>query len=200
MNEARSMELIDYAHRLAALRLCGGKDVLAARASDGRILLLCGADFANASPEQVKLLSLADAAAREQACALFAARPDVQGLALLSSPFSTRLSREGKAMRASLDDTAQIAGGRIRCAASSAQTDALPALKRNFGCFVKNEGMLTIGRTLHEAFVAALVLEKGARAELEARPFGGAVPLSAFDCALMRRVYLKKYSQIQERA
>lgn len=199
MNDARTTELIELAHRLSALGLTGGGDVIAARCDGAHILISDGADFAALTPEHVTRVGLHDADARQDVLSLFAARPDVYGVTLLHSPFGTRLSREGRPMRASLDDTAQIAGGCIRCAASSTVSDVLPALGKNFGCFLRDVGMLTVGRSLHEAFVAALVLEKGARAELEARPFGGARPLSRFDCALMRRVYLKKYSQIQER-
>lgn len=198
MNDALVAEMQTYARSLHALGLTKSGCV-AVRADSAHVLI--GArdgDFGSLSPEDIAQYGVHADDAYADILAIFAARSDLFGLFLLDSPFSKTVSMTQSSMRASLDDTAQIAGGRIRTAASAKASDALPCLRKNFGCFVKGYGQLTVGRSLHEAYVAALVLEKGARAETQGKPFGGAKPLSAFDCLLMRRVYLKKYSQIQE--
>lgn len=191
--------MLEYAHALSGLSAAGENCVVAARADASHVLVSAhGKAFSALSNGDIESLGLHEAGNAKEILRIFATRSDLAGLFLLDCPFSRTVSETKRVMRASLDDTAQIAGGRIRTAASGRAADVLPCIRKNFGCFVAGEGQLTVGRSLHEAYVAALVLAKGARAEVQAAPFGGAKPLSMFDCALMRTVYLKKYSQIQE--
>ena len=199
MNDVLITEMQTYARSLSALGLTKSGGCVAARADNAHVLIGAhGTEFGMLAPEDVNQYGIHETGEYADILKIFAARSDLFGLFLLDSPFSKAVSNARSTMRASLDDTAQIAGGRIRTAASKKASDALKGLAKNFGCFVKGYGQLTIGRSLHEAYVAALVLEKGARAETQGKPFGGARPLSLFDCLLMRRIYLKKYSQIQE--
>ncbi len=201
MNTNIVNEMLKYAHSLASLGMGGADGVIAARADETHVLVSApGEAFAALSGKDISEHALQEPGTYPEILRIFAARPDLRGLLLLDNPYSRTVSETKRSMRVSLDDTAQIAGGRIRKAASRSAADVLPCIRKNFGCFIAGYGQLTVGRSLHEAYVAALVLAKGAQAEVQAVPFGGAKPLSALDCAIMRTVYLKKYSKMQEQS
>lgn len=204
MKDALIEEMLSCAHALAKQGLCASGGVIAAREDESSILISRpGAAFSALSHADILTVTQNDgtlpAGDCAEVCRLLFSRPRLKGALLLQSPFSSALSHSAVQMRASLDDTAQIAGGRIRVSPTTHARAMRRALGRNFGCLLKDNGMLTVGRSVHEAYVAALVLEKGARAEVEGKPFGGAKPLPLLDCLLMRFVYLKKYSKIQEK-
>lgn len=204
MKDAVIQEMLRVAHALAAQGLCPDSGVIAARADANSVYVsrpgavffsLCEADVCAVTQNGEALPT----GACGEACRLLFSRPKLAGALLLHSPYALTLSRTATSMRARLDDTAQIAGGCIRVSPDASAASLRRAMGRNFGCFIKDAGMLTVGRSLHEAYVAALVLEKGARAESEGALFGGAKPLPLLDCMLMRCVYLIKYSKQQEK-
>ena len=58
-----------------------------------------------------------------------------------------------------------------------------------------NHGAITLGRTLEEAIIAALVLEKACKAYIEAKFIGGAKPIHKIEAWMMHKVYLFMYSK-----
>ncbi len=204
MKDAVIQEMLSLAHALAAQGLCHDTGVIAARADATCVYVSRpGAAFFSLSEADVFAVTqdgeALPADACGEVCKLLFSRPKLAGALLLHSPYALTRSRTATRMRASLDDTAQIAGGCIRVSPDARTDNLRRALGRNFGCLIQDAGMLTVGRSLHEAYVAALVLEKGARAEMEGALFGGAKPLPLLDCTLMRCVYLTKYSKQQEK-
>ena len=100
-----------------------------------------------------------------------------------------------------LDDQAQILGPSVRCAdyappnTKKIVKTTVKALKGRFAALMANHGAITIGRTMEEAIVAALVLEKACKAFIEAEFIGGAKPISGIEAWVMHKVYLFMYSK-----
>ncbi len=196
MTEYKQMKR--YAGELKRLSI-GSEGVMMLRSGDGRVL---AADLTKLCADAGECCIEAGVP-HDGRCAglmgVFENKPGLNGLIMLKNGFAKQMADTGRHMHACLDDTAQIAGGCIRSAASHDAKTLEHALGKNFGCLVEGYGMLTVGRSLHEAFVAALVMEKCARAAVLAAPLGGAKPLSTLHCIMMRVFYLNKYSQQQER-
>ena len=99
-----------------------------------------------------------------------------------------------------LDDQAQILGPTVRVAPYALPSTkkitmkTVKALKGRMAALMANHGAVCIGRTMDEAFVACQVLEKAAKAFIEAEFLGGAKSINKFEAHLMHQIYLKKYS------
>ena len=144
--------------------------------------------------EPAELLPLADA--DDPLAAVFCAKPGARVVLLLAPPGVRKVSGTMNALRASLDDMAQIVGVTARVARAPEPRALCAALKNRNACFVRDQGMLVTGRSAGEAVTAAILLEKAARTELLARRIGGARPVPLFAALLMHAVYQKKYSAI----
>lgn len=100
-----------------------------------------------------------------------------------------------------LDDQVQILGATVRCADYALPNTrkivktTVKALKGRNAALMANHGVVCIGRNMEEAITAALVLEKACKAFIEAEFLGGAKKINRFEAALMRKVYLMKYSK-----
>jgi len=127
---------------------------------------------------------------------IFASQKDVEAILFLSPRYCAEVSGTMKTLPACLDDLAQIVGINVRVAAAWSVVEVRRALKGRSACLIRDAGMLATGRTLNEAFVAALVLEKGARTYVLGKKIGGAKPIPPLAARLMRFVYKQKYSKI----
>ena len=100
-----------------------------------------------------------------------------------------------------LDDQAQILGPTVRVADYALPSTkkmvkvCVKALKGRYAALMANHGALGIGRTMDDAFVACVVLEKACKAFIEAEFLGGAKSINIFEAHLMHQFYLKKYSK-----
>lgn len=99
-----------------------------------------------------------------------------------------------------LDDMAQIVGPTARTAKNNNITSILKALKNRNACLISDNGMISIGRTLDEAYTACLVLEKAAHTFIWATAVGGCKPVNRLGAILEHYVYRKKYSKANQDA
>lgn len=90
-------------------------------------------------------------------------------------------------MRPYLDDLAQIAGPTIRW-----DFEVKKGLKNRNAVLVPSFGAICNGE---DAEAVAMILRKGAMAELYAQAVGGCKPLSRLDANFLRQFYLRKYSK-----
>ncbi len=102
-----------------------------------------------------------------------------------------------------LDDMAQIVGVRAQvCGLRERRLVRL--LKKSGACLIGGEpeerGAFSVGRSLMQAFSAALVLEKSAQVYLQGEALGGAKPLDPFEAQLMHLIYKFAYSRRPEAA
>jgi len=110
------------------------------------------------------------------------------------TPEITAVSHSDLILRPLLDDFAQIAG------ASAKNVENAPgiitaALKKSSVVFVKNRGALCLGKSKDDAIAVGMVTQKACKAYIGASLFGNVKPINPLECALMRFVYLKKYSK-----
>ncbi len=100
-----------------------------------------------------------------------------------------------------LDDQVQILGPTVRVADYALPTTkkmvrvCVKALKGRQAALMANHGAICVGRSLDEAFVACIVLEKACKAFIEAEFLGGAKSINIFEAHLMHQFYLRKYSK-----
>ena len=93
---------------------------------------------------------------------------------------------------AQLDDTAQMIGRKL---ITVAPENAVAALKTRDAVLVRGLGAVCRANTSSDAHALCLLVEKTCVSFLHARACGERATLSLFDTAVMRRVYLTKYSK-----
>lgn len=100
-----------------------------------------------------------------------------------------------------LDDQAQILGPSVKVAPYALPNtkkivkSCLKALKGRNAALMANHGAVCIGRDIDETFVCCQVLEKAARAFIEAEFLGGAKSINKMEAWIMHKYYLMKYSK-----
>ncbi len=100
-----------------------------------------------------------------------------------------------------LDDQAQLLGPSVRVAPYALPNTkkivkgTVKALKGRNAALMANHGAVCIGRDIEEVFVCCQVLEKSAKAFIEAEFLGGAKSISKFEAWIMHKYYLMKYSK-----
>lgn len=128
-------------------------------------------------------------------------RPELSSVRICTLPAVVEASRSGSAVMPYLDDFAQLIGHSARCVrwdasdAGASAHAAARALKGRNAVLVNGFGALCCAGSEYDAAAVEMVLDKGCRAELSARPVG-AKPIAPAECALMRYIYLKKYSKL----
>ncbi len=122
-------------------------------------------------------------------------RPDITYIESTADDAVVSFSLKREPLFSMLDDTAQMMGVDVKNAgdASSSIAAAIKGGKR--AVLFAGRGGLSFAGTKDEAAAGRLILEKNAAAALCSELFGGARPISAFDCRLQHMNYLKKYSK-----
>lgn len=135
---------------------------------------------------------------------LYKTRKEVNAVIHTHQPHASTVAAARREVPPILDDQAQILGPSVRC------TDyALPntkkivkttvkALKGRYAALMANHGAITLGRSMEEAIVAALVLEKACKAFIQAEFIGGAKGINKIEAWMMHKVYLFMYSKKKE--
>ncbi|MCR5267576.1 MAG: class II aldolase/adducin family protein [Lachnospiraceae bacterium] len=99
--------------------------------------------------------------------------------------------------KAQLDDMAQMLGRKIR-AVENDNDAILKALNKSDAVLVKNVGCVILTEQPDDVEALKLLIAKAATAKRYTLACNVNTQLSAFDCALMRRVYKMKYSKQKE--
>ena len=128
--------------------------------------------------------------------AVYRARPEIRAIFHSSAPATQTFSHTGRNLKPLLDDFAQIVGPSARCAIRPKQVSR--KLKNRNAVLLLGDGALCAAASLDDAYATAMVLEKNARAQIEASFLGGAKRISSIEALFMRRVYLTKYSRADE--
>ncbi|HKK96043.1 MAG TPA: class II aldolase/adducin family protein [Anaerovoracaceae bacterium] len=127
---------------------------------------------------------------------LLKSRTEINAIIFIRSNNAIELSKVKDSIKPSLDDLAQIIGVDAKVAKSFDDDDINYALKNRNGCYIKNEGLFAMGRSLEEAFAATRILEKSAYVELMSDKVGEIKPIKKFDCSRMNKFYRTSYSQV----
>lgn len=138
-------------------------------------------------PEETKALMAAWQAAGREGQILINTDPDV-----------VRFAKIGAVLKPLLDDFAQIVGIKIKTVENDPAL-ILPALKPCSAVFIRDVGAVCWGRNETDAEAVSMILRKNCKAYFAAWTFGRPQYIKPWECILMRRVYLKKYSRMDEK-
>ncbi len=107
------------------------------------------------------------------------------------SPAIMKFMEVRKVLKPYLDDFAQLAGTSMKVIDDDEKAIA-KAVENNTPVLVRGKGALCVAEERGDAEALSIVIEKNCRAALAAI---GSKPINPLECALMRMIYLKKYSK-----
>jgi L-fuculose-phosphate aldolase len=133
---------------------------------------------------------------------IYVRRPDVGAVVHTHSLFSAALSTLHQDIPVIVEEQSQVIGDDIRCTkyVPAGQHRALgeevaQTLGAGNGLLVANHGMVSCGRTLHEAMFACEIVERVAQMRLLAGALGAPVPIPPEFVRSERERWLYKYGQ-----
>jgi L-fuculose-phosphate aldolase len=112
-------------------------------------------------------------------------------------PEVVRYSHLTRPLHPFLDDFAQIIGTKAKVAENDNKS-ILNGLQHGSAVFIRNCGAVCWGKNERDAEAVSMILRKNCRAYFTAALFAKPKPINGFESALMRLVYLKKYSKLAE--
>ncbi|NLD19948.1 MAG: class II aldolase/adducin family protein [Clostridiales bacterium] len=115
------------------------------------------------------------------------------------SPLVLKFTEEQKILKPYLDDFAQLAGTKLKV--TDSEEEIKKAMNENTPILVKGKGALCVATRQGDREALYMVIEKNCRAFFAAQAYtNGAAgkPIKSWECALMRQIYLKKYSKLGE--
>lgn len=182
--------ILDYARRLTEENLCSENDYIALRI-DQKDMYITKGNLTTLTADDVVRESYIDC---DNAAAAIFNIYEVNAVIYAHPEKCQAVAKSGKTIVAPLDDMAQIVGYKCKVVPNSVK-DIVPAMKGANSILIKDDGALTTGRTLDEAFTCLMVLEKSARVTIAATVIGGCKKIGFLDAKLMRFVYKMKYSK-----
>lgn len=181
--------------------LCYGKDYDGAMKTACDLESICGAfimEKGGAIPVTQEKEEVSRAASRLQP-GKQAAFEKKGGCVLVNrDPEVLRQARLTKPLLPYLDDFAQIVGVKAVTVKNEEQL-ILKALRHSAAVLVKDLGALCWGKDEKDAGAVSAILRKNCKAYFTAVLFENPRPINVLECALMRFVYLKKYSRLSEK-
>ena len=186
MNEKLKDSVSMYFDRLREYGLHGNGDSVSVRAEGGMYFV--------DNTREVKFIPAGKADGEAALHEGIYAATDAQAVVHAHPDYVNAVSKAGVTIPAVIDDMAQIVGPTCRTANDAAA--AAKELKKRNSCLIKEDGAVTTGRTLNEAFTCMMVLQKAAICLVSGCVLGGNVVINGLEARLMRFVYKKKYSKI----
>ncbi|HQC54395.1 MAG TPA: class II aldolase/adducin family protein [Clostridia bacterium] len=198
MNKNKLIEkMIETAKKLARENISCEGDRISQRYRDGFIINKPNLDLSKLTDSDFIIKQRGDELDADEALhmAIYGYKVDRNAIILNSAPYCGIVARNAKKLPALLDDFAQIVGLSAKVAKTSGVMDVLACVQgsRN-ACIIKSGKSLALGRTIEEAFTGSLVLEKGAKAFVEASILGNPKKIGLLDAVIMNFIYKKKYS------
>ena len=162
--------------------LCLGKDLESAFAEADRLEENCRSLF-------IKSVTLSD---RKASSKTLFGLDRLYGSVLRDTDSTVMtLCTQGKALKAYLDDFAQMIGPDARCVLAD-RNMAVRALQGRNAVLLRNEGALCVAENADDAEAVSMILRKNCAAALYVQ---GKHPMGSLDAKLQRAVYLMKYSK-----
>jgi len=123
----------------------------------------------------------------------------LEGHILINTDFDVvRFSRLDSGLKPLLDDFAQIVGTKIKTVKND-PTLIFQPLKSVSAVMVKDIGAVCWGKNEPDAEAVSMIVRKNCKAYFASSAFGHPKYIKPWECLLMRRVYLKKYSKMAEK-
>lgn len=203
-------ELLAYSCRILAREGHGDLDLghVSARIGDDQVLMKAsGLGLEEARPDNLVTINLKGQKLRGDHpvhveypihTEIYRARPDVRSVIHTHPPYATVLGSSGQSLQPVSHDALAFTGniGLFDATPELVTTEELgrqvaAALGDKRGLFIKNHGVVVVGRTVQDACVRAVLLEKAARMQCIAGGFGGAEPISP---EVAEKMYREKWS------
>lgn len=133
--------------------------------------------------------------------AIYRDRPDVDAVVHTHSPYASSFAVLGKEIPIVLAEMGSVVGGSVlvtpycRPGSDILAKEVVKNLRDRSGVLIGNHGVVAIGRTLDEAFTAAMVIEDGARICQMAYAMGEPRLVPEEEVQVLREGYLKHYGQ-----
>ena len=128
---------------------------------------------------------------------IYTAKEDVNAICHVHPKWVAPVAKAGATIPTVLDDMAQIVGPKCKTAKNDIPS-IIKKLKGCNSCLIKDDGCITTGRSLDEAYTCVLVLDKAAHCFVASAVIGKNVTINFFEAKLMQFVYKKKYSKINQ--
>ena len=127
--------------------------------------------------------------------------PTANAVVHTHSTYALMMATARKPIPPVCDDQVQILGGDIRVAdyalpgTEEMARTVVEKMRGRAGALIPNHGAVTIGRTLDEALLGSVILEKTAQVYIGTLSLGGAVELDQADIDAMHDFFTNKYGQ-----
>ncbi|MCR4422111.1 MAG: class II aldolase/adducin family protein [Spirochaetales bacterium] len=133
--------------------------------------------------------------------AIYQKRNDVNAIIHTHSLYASIFAATHKTLKPMLEEIAQICGPVIKCtkyAIAGSQLlveKTLSVIKDSNAAFLANHGAIACGRTLNEALVCAIILEKGCKIYCESKKISKIKYLSNKEAKMLYQFYREKYQK-----
>lgn len=133
--------------------------------------------------------------------AVYRERKDVQAIVHTHSPYASAFAVLGKEIPVVLAEMGSVIGGSIQVTPYSRPgtpdvgRDVVRCLRDRQGVLIGNHGVVTIGATVDEALMAAMIVEDGARIYQLAKGMGEPRTIPEDEARILREQYVKHYGQ-----
>ena len=126
------------------------------------------------------------------ASAIFATRKNINCVLITRQEYGSTLTEEVPPI---LDDQAQLLGVSIKVAKADTTSAVLKSLNSRYAAVLSDGRCICIGGTVDDAYIAAQLLEKTAKAYIEAKYIGGAKSINRLEAWAMQMYYQFKYAK-----
>lgn len=189
----------EYKERLKENVSASGKTSMSVRLDGGFAFAAYSAEYGSLSEQDIVTLKYGEECGADALLhkSLYLSDQEIRAVIHSDTPYAAAIGKTGLTLSAILDDTAQIIGISVRTAENEAEK-ILKALKDRKGAIIKDNGTITHGRTLDEAYTGCLVLEKAAKCYIAATILGNYKKIPYIEAVLMHFIYQKKYSKANQ--
>ena len=192
-------KIVEYAKRLVEEGINDDKACISLKAAHGFMYATkLGVNLKDIKETDVEKIELATAEGEYSLHAsIYAVKEDVNAICHVHPKWVAPVAKAGATIPTVLDDMAQIVGPKCKTANNDIPS-ILANLKGCNSCLIKDDGCITTGRSLDEAYTCVLVLDKAAHCFVASAVIGKNVTINFFEAKLMQIIYKKKYSKANQ--
>lgn len=192
--------VIEYAKNISNENLCGQNDCISFRGKRGYMYITKpNVNFANLTENDVEKIDLVNANSNEYKlhAQIYTEREDINAICHVHPKWVAPVAKAGVTIPTVLDDMAQIVGPKCKTAQNTIE-DIVKNLKGVNSCLIKDDGCITSGRTMSEAFTCIMVLDKASHCFVSSAVIGKNITIPFIEAKLMQIIYKKKYSKVNQ--
>ncbi len=192
-------KILEYAKRLVEEGINDDKACISLRAKSGFMYVtklgVALKDIKEADVEKVEMATTQGEYLLH--ASVYTAKEDVNAICHVHPKWVAPVAKAGATIPTVLDDMAQIVGPKCKTASNDIKS-ILCKLKGCNSCLIKDDGCITTGRTLDEAYTCVLVLDKAAHCYVSSAVIGKNKTINIIEAKLMQIIYKKKYSKANQ--